>query len=126
MLLKEDLVEIGFLFGAKYAQIDTELKDSVYGTLSESVEGPVPIIGVQAEVKLSKGFGVGAIAKGIKINVGAIDFTLLDLQGALNYDLNRFLRASAGYRYMLVDGTDGDNSAKVTYTGPFVGITGSF
>jgi len=126
MLLKQSFGEVGILLGAKYAQIEASLSNAVNGEQSESIDGGVPIIGVQAEVKLPAKFVLSSIAKGFNLSTGNIDFTVFDMQAALNYNFNRFSRACLGYRYFLIDGEDSNSLAKVVLNGPYAGVTFSF
>ncbi|MFH1093627.1 MAG: hypothetical protein V1739_05670 [Candidatus Omnitrophota bacterium] len=127
MLLKQDFGELGVLLGARLFSVETQLTDNTTGiTDSESVEGPVPIVGAQAEIQLPAKFRIGGILKGFSINYDSSEFKMYDIAAALHYDFNRFMRASAGYRYFLIDGKDDQNSAEVKFTGPYIGLTGSF
>ncbi len=128
-LLNQDFGKLGFLVGAKYFEVDTELKETATGTTNtESVDGPVPIIGIAAGIKLPAKFRFEAMARGLSLEIGDIDAALYDIEAALHYDFNRFIRASVGYRYFLIDGEDTstNDSVDIKFAGPFLGITGSF
>ena len=124
---KQDAAELGVLVGVKYIEIDSQLTSNT-STISESasVKGPLPIVGVQGEIRLPYKFQLSGVGKGFIINYSDSDFKLIDIVTALNYDINNFLRATVGYRYFLIDAEDGDNKADIEFTGPVVGLTGSF
>jgi hypothetical protein len=128
-IIDSDAGKFGLLIGAKYFEVETELKDNTTGiTKSESVDGPVPVVGFVGGISLPAKFRIEAIARGLSLEVQDIDAKLYDIEAALHYDANRFLRASVGYRYFMINAEDtGTNdSVDMKFTGPFVGITGSF
>ncbi len=128
-LLKSETADLGLLVGAKYFEIETTLTSAGI-TQTESVEGPVPVLGVKGGVGLPGKFRVEGIGRGIVLEVGDVDASLFDIDLGVHYDVNKFLRASVGYRYFSIDAEDTSNNvsdkAEIKFAGPYIGITGSF
>lgn len=128
-LLKTETADLGILLGAKYFEIETTLT-SAGVTQTESVEGPVPVIGIKGGVGLPGKFRVEGIGRGIVLEVADVDASIFDIDLGLHYDFSRFLRASAGYRYLAIDAEDTSNNAvdkaEIKFAGPYIGVTGSF
>jgi hypothetical protein len=90
-VIDADAGKLGLLIGAKYFEVETELRDNTLGTTkSESVDGPVPVIGVVGAVQLPAKFRIEAIARGLSLEVQDIDAKLYDVEAAVHYDVNRF------------------------------------
>ncbi|MBU1092699.1 hypothetical protein KJ836_03475 [Patescibacteria group bacterium] len=126
-LINADTVKIELLVGAKYFEVETSLTTSGV-TQTDSVDGPVPVVGVMAGINLPSKFRFEGIARGLALEVDNVDAKLYDIEAAVHYDFNRFLRASAGYRYFLLDAEDSstNDSVDIKFAGPYVGVTGSF
>lgn len=128
-MINLDAGRIGPLVGVKYFEVETELKDNTTGiTKSESVDGPVPVIGLAAAVKLPAKFRIEGLVRGLSIEVDDVDASMFDIDFGLNYDFNRFFRAVVGYRYFAIDAEDSGNNdtVDIKFTGPYIGISGSF
>ena len=128
-LLNMDAGKLGFLIGSKYFEVKTELKDNTAGFMeSESVSGPVPIVGFGGDIKLPAKFRIEGIVRGLVLEINDIDAKMFDVETALNYDFNRFIRATAGYRYFLIDAeeTSNNDSVNIKFAGPYFGVTASF
>ena len=130
-LIKTEMADLGLLVGAKYFEIETTLTNTVSGvTQTESVEGPVPVLGVKGGVGLPGKFRIEGIGRGMVLEVGDVDASLFDIDLGVHYDLNKFLRASVGYRYFAIDAEDTSNNvtdkAEIKFAGPYIGVTGSF
>lgn len=128
-IINMDAGKLGLVIGAKYFEVKTELQDKTLNFIeSESVEGPVPVVGVCGELKLPAKFKLGCLARGLSVEVSDVDAKLYDIEAALHYDFNKFFRASAGYRYFMIDAEDtkDNDSVDIKFAGPYVGITGSF
>ena len=103
-LFKAEAGEFSFLLGGKFFEIDSSIKDNGTGiTESESLSGPLPVLGAKAEVMLPAKFKFGAVVRGLKLKISDVDTSLYDIGAVLHYDFNRLLRASVGYRYFLID-----------------------
>jgi len=128
-LIKTEMADLGLLVGAKYFEIETTLSNGV-ATQTESVEGPVPVVGVKGGVGLPGKFRIEGIGRGMVLEVGDVDASLFDIDLGVHYDLNKFLRASVGYRYFAIDAEDTSNNvtdkAEIKFAGPYIGVTGSF
>jgi len=128
-VLNMEAGKLGLLLGAKYFEVKTTLKDNT-ATInqSEEVDGPVPVIGVVGDIKLPNKFRLGAMARGLSVEIDDIKAAMYDIEASLNYDFNKFFRASAGYRYFIIDAEDTKNKDEVDikFAGPYFGITGSF
>jgi len=128
-LLNAEAGKLGLLVGAKYFEVETTLKDNTaIVNKSEEVNGPVPVVGVIGAIKLPHKFRLEAMARGLSIEIDDVKAALYDIEASINYDFNKFLRASAGYRYFLINGEDTKNKDEVDikFAGPYVGVTGSF
>ena len=128
-LIKTEMADLGLLIGAKYFEVETSLT-SAGVTQTESVEGPLPVVGVKGGVGLPGKFRVEGMGRGLMLEVGDVDASLFDVDLGVHYDFNKFLRASAGYRYFSIDAEDTSNDVtdkvEVKFAGPYIGITGSF
>lgn len=128
-LLNLDAGKLGILIGSKYFEVETELKDNTVGFMeSESVSGPVPIVGFGGEIKLPAKFRIDGIVRGLVLEINDIDAKMFDIETALHYDFNRFVRATAGYRYFLIDAEDTstNDTVDIKFSGPYLGVTASF
>ena len=128
-LVKTDAVDFGILAGVKYFEVETSI--SSFGvTQTANVKGPVPVVGVKAGIGLPLDFRLEGIGRGISLQIEDVDATLYDIDVGLHYDFNHFLRASAGYRYFMVDAEDDSDGVTdkvdISYSGPYVGVTASF
>ena len=126
-IINIDAGKLALLVGAKYFEVETSLAAGGV-TQTDSVDGPVPVIGVMGNIKLPAKFRVEAIARGLSVEVDNIEAALYDIDVALNYDFNKFFRASAGYRYFMIDAEDNstNDSVDIKFAGPYIGVTGSF
>jgi outer membrane protein len=126
-LINADSFKIAPLIGAKYFEVEASLT-STAGNSTEKVDGPVPVIGALAEINLPSKFRLTGIARGLQVELDDLEAKLYDIEAAVNYDFNRFLRAQAGYRYFLIDAEDNStsDSVDIKFAGPFIGVTGSF
>lgn len=126
IFLWNEIWELAGLVGAKYARIETTLEASGYETKTESIEAPIPVVGLVGEVKLLDNFSLSGEVSGITLDVSDLDFTLIDAALRLSYDFTENWRVSAGYRLLDIDGSDDDNEVNVTLHGPMVAVIGSF
>lgn len=126
-IINADTAKLALLIGAKYFEVETSLRTNVVSQ-TDSIDGPVPVVGVMGDIKLPSNFRFEGIARGLSLEVDNVDAKLYDIEAALHYDFNRFLRASAGYRYFMIDAEDNstNDSVDIKFTGPYVGVTGSF
>lgn len=124
--LSAEEYELYGLVGVKYAKIEAELVSTTFGARREEIEAPVPVIGLAAEFRPYGKFAIGGEVNGLTISTGDVDFTLIDILANVSYDITQNLRASAGYRYFNIDGSNDDDSTEVTYKGPYIAIVGSF
>ncbi|MFH2138890.1 MAG: hypothetical protein ABII88_10320 [Candidatus Omnitrophota bacterium] len=127
--LNQDFGKLGVVLGVKYFEVETSLKDNTTGiTKTEDVAGPVPVVGIIGGIGLPGKFRFEALARGLVLEVGDVDAALFDIDAGLHYDFNKFFRASAGYRYFAIDAEDTkeNDTVDIKFTGPYIGITGSF
>jgi len=127
-LINQDAGKLGFLFGAKYFEVESELNGSVTGDNKESVEGPVPVIGANIGIGLGEKIKIEGLARGLVLEIQDLDASLFDIEVDLTYDFNRALRAYVGYRYFSIDAEDTSTKDKVDikFAGPVAGVTLSF
>ena len=85
-LLKSEAADLGLLVGAKSFEIETTLT-SAGVTQSESVEGPVPVIGVKGGIGLPGKFRVEGIGRGLVLEVGDVDASIFDIDLGVHYRL---------------------------------------
>ena len=126
-LINTDSAKFGLLIGAKYFKVDTSLSSVAAGSRSDSIDGPVPVIGAMLGLGTEK-VRLELLGRGLSVSAGDVDASLFDLQADLNYDFNRFFRVGAGYRYFAINAEDSstDDKADIKFAGPYVSITGSF
>ncbi|MCP4649805.1 MAG: hypothetical protein GY853_06975 [PVC group bacterium] len=127
--LNQDFTKLGVVLGVKYFEVETSLKDNTTGiTKKEDVAGPVPVVGIIGAVGLPGNVKLETLARGVVLEVGDVDAALFDVDLGLHYDFNKFFRASLGYRYFSIDAEDSkeNDTVDVKFTGPYIGLTGSF
>ena len=124
--IKDANKELAGFFGVKFASIDASLSAAGVGERTEDFDGPIPVIGIEGEVKLNKNYSLGGEFGGISMDVGDVDFTLIDFIAKLNYDFNESWRASFAYRYLDAEGDSDDDEADFSLTGPIISVIGSW
>jgi len=127
-IINADIAKIELLVGAKYFEVESSITSSLGVTKTETVDGPVPVVGAMLELNLPSKFRFSGVARGLQVEIDNVDAKLYDIDASINYDFNRFFRASAGYRYFLLDAEDTstNDSVDIKFAGPYVGVTGSF
>jgi len=128
-IIKRETLSLSFLLGAKYFEIQTAIKDNTTGvSFDQTVNFGIPVVGMKAEVGLPAKFKIGAGARGMTLDTGDVNATVLNLDGAVHFDMNKFVRLSIGYRYELIDCemAKEKDSVDINFAGPFAGITASF
>src|SRR3990172_5037412 len=109
---------VGLIIEAKYFAADASIKAAALGLEeAESIEAPVPTIGVAAEVSLPALLSVGGELTGITFGS---DLYLIDGEAAVNVKPAPFVVISAGYRYFRLHLVEEDDEGDLTLTGPFV------
>ena len=113
---------LGVIIDIKYFDIAAELKGAI-GTQSETLQAPIPTIGISAQVGLPLLFSVGGEVTGITLgNKGY----LVDGEVAVNYNPLPLVTLSGGYRILKVDYEDGVDNAFIELSGPFVMLRAGF
>ena len=128
-LIKSETADLGLLIGMKFFEVEATIT-SAGATQTESVKGPVPVIGVKGGIGLPGKFRLEGIGRGLSLGIGDTDASLWDIDVGVHYDFNKILRASAGYRYFAIDAEDTSENfsdkVNIKFAGPYIGVTGSF
>jgi len=118
--------KFGIVVEAKYFGIDAEIKDTLANIKeSESINAPLPCVGLSAGVALPMLFNVSAEATGMTFgSYGHI----VDAEGMLNFKPLPLLTVSAGYRYfdLVFEAHSGDDKFDFTVKGPFALLRAGF
>lgn len=112
----------GVIIDIKYFDIAAELKGAS-GTASETLQAPIPTIGLSAQVGLPLLFSVGGEVSGITLGDKGY---LIDGEVAVNYNPLPLVTLSGGYRLLKLDYEDGVDNAFVEIGGPFVMVRAGF
>ena len=114
---------LGTILGADYFDVSASIKSKTTGLEDdEDVKGPVPIVGLQGELKLLFGFSVYGEAAGIYVKRDRFEGSLVEAEAGLRYTLRDTVFISAGWRQIVLDVQDSDNEAKVSLGGATVGL----
>lgn len=114
---------LGLILELKYFDIDARLKAPPIDE-SESLQVPVPTVGVAFQLSLPLLVTFGGEVTGVTL--GGYGH-LIDGEAALRFNPIPFLRLSGGYRYLKVKVEDGDDSeVDFDLHGPFLTLGASF
>jgi hypothetical protein len=121
--ISNDLFKIGTILGADYFDVSASIESKTTGIKeAEDVKGPVPIIGLLAEVNLIWGLSVYGEAAGIGGKYHDVKGSLLEAEAGLKLTLFGKASLSAGWRQMNVKVEDEDNKFALQLGGATVGL----
>ena len=117
------VVDVGFLVGGHYLDVDARVRSSATGREEETLRAPVPAVGVTLGVHLSR-FAIHAQVSGFSVTVSSIKANLIDGFAGVHYLPIPNLGVMVGYRYFTSDLEDKDKEDKVNIKqhGPYAGI----
>ncbi|MCP3676594.1 MAG: hypothetical protein GY721_03090 [Deltaproteobacteria bacterium] len=113
---------LGVIIDIKYFDIATELKTASI-TQSDTLQAPIPTIGLTAQVGLPLLFSVGGEVSGVTFGDKGY---LVDGEVAVNYNPLPLVTLSGGYRLLKLEYEDGVDNAFVELNGPFVLLRAGF
>lgn len=117
------LGHVGVDFGLNVRMLDLEVEMTEGSkTQTESVDVPVPLLFLAAQVDLIGGFGVEAELRGLDVGYARV----ISAIGRVKYDTVGPLFVAAGYRYEEVEVDEDDIKADITFSGPFAEVGFSF
>ncbi len=115
---------LGVIIDIKYFDIATELKITGTGvTQSETLQAPIPTIGLSAQVGFPLLFSIGGEVSGMTFGDKGY---LVDGEVAVNYNPLPLVTLSGGYRLLKLEYEDGVDNAFVELNGPFVMLRAGF
>ncbi|MFQ5441506.1 MAG: hypothetical protein ACE5EB_02145 [Thermodesulfobacteriota bacterium] len=116
--------KIGAIIEMKYIDAQINLKDSALGLdETESLDIPIPTIGVAASVGLPFLVEVSGEVTGLTLGSQAY---LIDGEVAVNFKPAPFVVLAAGYRYMDFHVEKNDNQVDIRLQGPFITLKADF
>ncbi len=117
------VVNVGFLVGGQYVDIDSRLKSAGLSK-SESLRAPIPAVGATLGIHPVSQLAIHAEITGFHAKVSGVDATMVDAFAGVDYLFVPFFGISAGYRYFALDATDEDqeNMVDIKQRGPFVAL----
>lgn len=123
-------VRAGTIFGVEVLDVTASIKNPLVGKEEEDVTAPVPVVGLQGEVKLLAGLSAYGEIAGMAVNHGDIDGSFYEYEAGLKYTLGSMipgrLSAAAGWRQIHLDFEDDDNEAEIDLGGFIVGVGFNF
>lgn len=116
--------KLGVIVEVKYLETEAKIKESSSGIeRTESLNAPVPAVGLAGQLSLPFLFDISAEVTGITLGSDAY---LVDGEAAINLKPVPFVKISGGYRYFTLHLEDDEDKADVTLKGPFVGLRADF
>jgi len=117
------LGRVGVDFGINLRMVDLEMEMTEGGTKrSESVDVPVPLLFVAAQLNLIGGFALETEIRGLDVGYARV----ISAIGRVKYDTVGPLFVAAGYRHEEVVIDEDDIEADITFAGPFAEVGVSF
>lgn len=115
---------VGLIAEVKYFDADATVKAPSLGfDETESIQAPLPTVGVAAQVGLPFLINVSGEVTGITLGSDAYVF---DAEAMVNFDPAPFITVSGGYRYFTFHLEKDDDKADIDLHGPFVTIKADF
>jgi hypothetical protein len=114
--------KLGVIFEVKYFDFEAGLKATGLSEL-ESLKAPVPTIGIAAQIGLPAIFSIGGEVTGMGLGS---DLYIYDAEVGVIVTPAPFIRISGGYRIFELHIEDGDDSATLTLSGPYVMLKADF
>jgi hypothetical protein len=115
--------------GFKVLGFDSELTGSVATVstkLSESIDAPVPVVGLAASVSPIERLNVGAKLYGISLDISGVEATMIDFTAEVSYSITENISVLAGYKYFDIDGSNDEDEANFNLSGFIIGVKGEF
>ncbi|HOX08461.1 MAG TPA: hypothetical protein PK280_18845 [Planctomycetota bacterium] len=120
--ISTDRLRIGTILGAEYFDVYASIESDTTGAEEEEeVKGPVPIVGLLAEVQLIWGLSVYGEVAGIYAKHGDFEGSLIEAEAGLKFDILSHAHLSAGWRQMNIKVEDEDNKFDLSLGGFIVG-----
>jgi hypothetical protein len=122
---------LSLILGAKYLKFEAELtgQEVVTGTTitrSESIDAPVPVVGLAGSMNLTERINIGVKLYGISLDVSNTKATMINFLTEINYNITENAAITAGYKYFDIDGTSDDDEANFNLKGLFLGVKAEF
>jgi hypothetical protein len=128
--------ELGLGLGVVYADMAADITSLTLGdTASADEEVPLPVLAARAGISFGR-FSLGALARGLDVEIDDVDATYIDLDAHARYDLfqatDSHFRGGLmiGWRHIGFDARfDDDDSTidtELEYSGPYAGIAITF
>jgi len=115
---------VGLIIEAKYFSIDANLNAAALAIdETESIEAPLPTVGLAAELSLPALFSVEGELTGVTLGS---DRYFIDGEAAVNFKPIPFVAVAAGYRYLKLHIEEEDDEGELMLKGPFVMVRGRF
>lgn len=127
--LTTDRLRLGTILGVEIFDAQVSIENDVVGKEEFDEAVPVPIVGVQGEVRLPYGFGVYGEAAGLRVDSGddSGSFFEFEVGAKYTYQLTQaVVHASAGWRQIDISLDVDDDSVDLTLGGFTVGAGVSF
>jgi len=117
------VVNVGFLVGGQYVDIESRLKSSGLSE-SESLKTPIPAVGATLGIHPVSHLAIHAELTGFHAKIAGVDATMIDGFAGVDYLFVPHFGISGGYRYFALDATDDhqENSVDIKQRGPFVAL----
>ncbi|MHC4550239.1 MAG: porin family protein [Planctomycetota bacterium] len=124
-VVKTSPFRLYLLGGLSFFHAEARLAGAVSGTGEETLDVPVPLLGVLAQAKAGR-FLFEVEASGLTISLGDAEADFLDVKASAGLTLFKIVTLRAGYRYVLLDARADDFVVDATLDGFFVGLGFSF
>ena len=124
-VVRSDFLELRVQGGLQVFDIDGTVEGSTSGTSRASGTIPIPVVGVLAQIKVSRILLELDVA-GLSIEYGDVEGTVLDARASVGVTVLKIVAVRAGYRVVFFDGSADDVTLDATLEGFFVGASISF
>jgi len=96
----DDRMEVGFLFGLHYTNLETSIT-SASGSISQeaSVKYPLPTLGARGSVRIADSWRLAGFGQILKLKIGDYDGELYNFAGGLEWAFTNEMIAGLGYEY---------------------------
>ncbi|MHC4134814.1 MAG: porin family protein [Planctomycetota bacterium] len=108
------------LLGLGYYHLEGRVVGSVSGAAEESLDIPVPLLGLLAQAKVTR-FLFEVEVSGLTVSFSDVGADYVDVKASVGVTLFKVATLRAGYRYVLCSGHASDFEMDVTLDGFFVG-----
>jgi hypothetical protein len=122
--------ELGVGLGLHVASYDISMSTAHFGSQSEDVLAPLPVLSAYGQFALTEHWAVGGRLDRFSLSYGKYDGSLTSLGLDLLYQPFRHVGFGAGYRLLAiraeVEGDTATLSMRQTFEGPLLFVTASF